>query len=97
MQFLSLQAAGKTQNEIAAECFVSPNTVRNTIVTAQERLGAKSTLQAVVFAIAYELLACDSDGNVTIPEQYNYLYHHAGRLPDDVRDNLQAAIDRRAA
>jgi hypothetical protein len=78
MEFLSLNAMGKTYSEIAAECYVSRPTVDKTIVSARERLGAKNVQQAIVRAIALELLILDADGNVSVPESFNYLFNPAG-------------------
>ncbi len=78
MQFLAMQAAGKSLSEIAEECFVSYKTVENTLRSARDRLEVKSTAQAIVIAIAFELLALDADGVVSVPETYNYLFNPAG-------------------
>jgi DNA-binding NarL/FixJ family response regulator len=83
LQFLALQANGKTYDEIGQECFVAQQTVNLTLIAARERLGnvvsreVKNTIQAAMIAVSLELLALDADGNVTVPASNNYLYLNA--------------------
>jgi DNA-binding CsgD family transcriptional regulator len=72
-QFLALTAQGKQWRQIAAECFVSHRTVEHALARAREKLSATTTPQAVVRAIAYEMLILDSEGNVFLPTTYNCL------------------------
>lgn len=78
MQFLALQANGRTEGDIAAECNVSIWTVKATTSVARSRLGARSTLQAVVQAIALELLCLNGDGVVSVPVHFHPIYNPGG-------------------
>lgn len=50
-EYLALLASGLTAPEIAEKCFVSYNTVRNTLAKARERVGAKSTSHLIATAV----------------------------------------------
>jgi DNA-binding CsgD family transcriptional regulator len=50
-EYIALLASGLSTLEIAAACFVSHHTVRNTIAKAKERIGAKSTANLVAVAV----------------------------------------------
>lgn len=58
-QFLALLAEGHNYDEIAEEVSISRWTVKNTIVTARERLGAKTNEQAVARAVTLRLVVLD--------------------------------------
>lgn len=62
-----MSAQGKTYAEIAEICFVSIETVRGTLTKARERMGANTTAQAAVIAIAREELGLTHDGLVFVP------------------------------
>jgi DNA-binding CsgD family transcriptional regulator len=49
-QMLILAGQGKTVPQIAAELWVSEDTVKTTLLNARRRLGAKTTAQAIVLA-----------------------------------------------
>lgn len=61
IEFLALAARGFTQAEIANLCFVKPDTVQKTIDAARERLGARTTTQAVAIAVSLELITVEFD------------------------------------
>jgi DNA-binding CsgD family transcriptional regulator len=65
-EFLALFAAGKTRRQIASTCFVSPWTVRDVLLDAQERLNAESMRQTVVKALALGILVPRRNGNVDL-------------------------------
>jgi DNA-binding CsgD family transcriptional regulator len=67
-EFLAKSAQGMTSGKIAGVFCVSDNTVRSTFAAAKERLGAKTTVQAVVLAIAREELGLQHDGFCYMPE-----------------------------
>lgn len=73
MQCLALQASGKTIGEIAVECNVGYQTAVKHLLAARDRLGAKNNVHAVTLAIAFEVLSLDPDGNVVVPDRFNYL------------------------
>jgi DNA-binding CsgD family transcriptional regulator len=50
-EYLALIASGASTLQAAESCYVSEHTVRNTIVKAKERVGAKSTVNLVAMAI----------------------------------------------
>ena len=52
---LELIAAGLSNHQIAAELFVSINTVKTYVRTAYRRIGAKSRSQAVIWALSQGL------------------------------------------
>ena len=52
---LELIAAGLSNDQIAAELFVSINTVKTYVRTAYRRIGAKSRSQAVIWAMQHGL------------------------------------------
>lgn len=56
-----------TYEQIAETCFVSTDTVRSTLVNARQRLGANTTAQAAVIAIAREELGLTHEGLVYVP------------------------------
>lgn len=51
-QFLGLIAEGLSYDEIGAQCFCSRWTVKNTLVSARERLGARNLPESVSRAIS---------------------------------------------
>lgn len=55
-EILALVASGATNQEIATQLFLSPNTVRNHLARIYSRLGARSRLEAVSIAIREGLL-----------------------------------------
>lgn len=55
-EILALVAEGATNQEIARQLFLSPNTVRNHLARIYSRLGARSRLDAVSIAIREGLL-----------------------------------------
>lgn len=59
--------------QIAAECSISYHTVDVTLRHTRARLGATNIPHAVVLAIALELISLDPDGNVSVPDKFNYL------------------------
>lgn len=61
LEFLALTARGLQQSEIATACYVAEVTVRNTIVEARSRLGARNTAQAVALAVSLELIVFNPD------------------------------------
>ena len=73
LQFLALKARGYTDQQIAAECSCARKTVSNTLDSARSRLNARNVVQAVLIAIALEVLILTGDGDVVIPEQVNHM------------------------
>lgn len=67
-EFLAKSAQGLTSGKIAEVFCVSDSTVRSTFAKAKERLGATTTVQAVVLAIAREELGLDHEGFCYMPE-----------------------------
>lgn len=67
IEFLAKSAQGMTSEQIAKSCFVSHNTVRSTFSAARARIGATTTVQCVIMAIAREELGLDHDGNCYVP------------------------------
>lgn len=51
-EYIAILASGGSTHDVADTCFVSPHTVRNTIVAAKERTGASSTTNLVAMAIS---------------------------------------------
>ena len=66
VEFLALTAQGKRYSTIAEECFVEVGTVQVILAQAKERLDAVNLPQAVVKALARDLLQIDSFGNVSV-------------------------------
>lgn len=62
-QFLALTARGFQYAQIAHACGVSIKTIENQLSMARKRIGATTTAQCVVIAIAREELGIDHDGN----------------------------------
>jgi uncharacterized membrane protein YdcZ (DUF606 family) len=60
-----------TSRQIAGECGVSFRTVEKVLALIRERLGAQTTAQAIVMAIALELLILDHEGRTHIPPATN--------------------------
>lgn len=56
LEVLRLLAAGRTTREIAAALTVSPLTARNHIGNLQHKLGARSRVEAIVFAAHHRLI-----------------------------------------
>lgn len=50
-EYVADTASGKSTFDIADEKYVSQNTVRNTITSAKERVGASSTTNLIAMAI----------------------------------------------
>ena len=50
LEILGYVSAGKTSKEIAAELFISENTVRNHVRNVLDKLGLKSRFEAVTWA-----------------------------------------------
>lgn len=67
-QFLAKSAQGMTSGKIAGVFSVSDSTVRSTLASAKKSLGASTTAQAVVLAIAREELGLDHEGFCYITE-----------------------------
>lgn len=59
LQVLELLAAGRSTSEIAAELFLSPNTVRNKVSGVLAKLDARSRLEAVRIGVAQGLVRYD--------------------------------------
>jgi two-component system, NarL family, response regulator DesR len=59
LQVLELLAAGRSTSEIAAELFLSPNTVRNKVSAVLAKLDARSRLDAVRIGVARGLVRYD--------------------------------------
>lgn len=51
VEVLTLIAQGRTNRDIAAELFLSPNSIKTYVRTAYRKIGAKSRSQAVAWAI----------------------------------------------
>lgn len=63
IQILELVAAGENNKDIAAQLFLSVNTVRNHIQRISQKLGAHSRLDAVVTAVQCGLIDLPGDGD----------------------------------
>ena len=61
LQILERVAAGESNKDIAAELFLSVNTVRNHIQRISQKLGAHSRLDAVVTAVQFGLIELPVD------------------------------------
>lgn len=59
LQILELIAAGRSTEEVAAELFLSPNTVRNNISRVLTKLDARTRLDAVRVGVARGLIRYD--------------------------------------
>lgn len=62
LQMILMCAAGKTQDEIAAELYLSPHTVKTYLDQLRELLGARNVTHAVVLCMAAGYLTVDVDG-----------------------------------
>lgn len=71
VEFLAKSAQGMTSEQIAKSCYVTANTVRSTFTEARKRLGATTTVQCVIMAIAREELGLDHEGYCYIPDFEN--------------------------
>lgn len=61
-ELLAMSARGKRTKEIAKELFISEATVRTTLASAKERLGAHTSMHTIVLAISREELGIDHNG-----------------------------------
>ena len=61
-EVLCFAAAGCTERETALRLGIASATVRGTLARARERLGARSTCQAVALAVTWGLIVLSSDG-----------------------------------
>lgn len=61
LEIVGLLAAGRSNKDIAAELFLSPNTVRNHVQRISKKLGAHSRLETVVLAVRAGLLTLPTD------------------------------------
>ena len=66
-EFLAMTAQGLMHEKIAEICVVSPETVRNSLARARERMKASTTAQCVVLAIAREELGLTHEGYCYVP------------------------------
>ena len=69
LEFLSLSAQGMRYSQIAAICFVQPDTVTKALDGARERLGARTLPQAVAIAITMDLLVLGANGIASAPNE----------------------------
>lgn len=72
LQFMALTAEGKRYREIAEQCFVAEQTVQNMLFDAKARMECTTVTQAIIKAIAFEILILDSDGAVSVPASLRY-------------------------
>jgi DNA-binding NarL/FixJ family response regulator len=59
LEFLAYSAQGLQNPEIAEQCFISLSAVKDGLEKARERLGARTTTQAVAMAVSLELIVFD--------------------------------------
>lgn len=64
LQMILLVAAGKTREEIAAELFLSPHTVKTYLDELRELLGARNITHCVVLCITAGYLSVDRADDV---------------------------------
>ena len=55
LDILERIAAGMSNTQIAAELYISINTVKSSIRTAYKRIGARTRSQAVLWAVQHDL------------------------------------------
>jgi DNA-binding NarL/FixJ family response regulator len=61
MEVLRLMASGRSSNEIAAELYLSTNTIRHHVQAVLQKLGAHSKLEAVAVALRSGIITVEDD------------------------------------
>lgn len=69
MEVLRLMATGRTSGEIAADLFLSTNTVRHHVQAVLQKLQAHSKLEAVAIALRTEIITVEDDLGPIDPPQ----------------------------